>query len=213
SRALRLTGRILLDLIPHIYDTQRVLMLLREDGSQYKTTVNQAQPSTAPVLDMHGNMIQEPQVMPPFNDLTTGKYDCVVDVGPSYASKRVEFVNSVMDLTQSNPQLWGVAGDLLVKNMDWPGAEDVADRLQVMLPPPILQMIAQKSSDPTVTAMAAQMQQMQDQSQQQQQAMGQQLQQASQELQKVNVQLLQEKASKAQMQAADAARGTDQQIA
>src|SRR5271166_5147466 len=61
--------------------------------------------------------------------------------------------------------------------------------------------------------MAAQMQQLQDQSQQQQQAMGQQLQQASQELQKVNVQLLQEKASKAQMQAADAARGTDQQIA
>src|SRR5271157_1512321 len=161
SRALRYTGRAILDLMPHIYDTQRVLMLLREDGSQYKTTVNQAQPSTAPVLDMHGNMIQEPQVMPPFNDLTTGKYDCVVDVGPSYASKRVEFVNSVMDLTQSNPQLWGVAGDLLVKNMDWPGAEDVADRLRVTLPPQILQMIAQKSSDPMVSALSAQMQQLQ----------------------------------------------------
>src|SRR5208282_1443328 len=193
SRALRYTGRILLDAIPHYYDTQRTLMLLREDGSQYKTTVNQAQPQTAPVLDMHGNMIQEPQVLPPFNDLTTGKYDCVVDTGPSYASKRVEFVNSVMDLTQSNPALWQVAGDLLVKNMDWPGAEDVADRLKVMLPPPILQMVAQKSNDPQVTAMAAQMQQLQQDSQQHQ------------------TQVLQEKASSAKMSVQMAMKDQDVQ--
>src|SRR5208337_2090739 len=209
SRALRYTGRILLDAIPHYYDTQRTLMLLREDGSQYKTTVNQAQPQTAPVLDMHGNMIQEPQVLPPFNDLTTGKYDCVVDTGPSYASKRVEFVNSVMDLTQSNPNLWQVAGDLLVKNMDWPGAEDVADRLKVMLPPPILAQEASRSQDPMVTALSQQMQQLQQQSQQQMQAAGAQMQKLQQDLQQAQTQVLQERASKAQMQAAQA--GKDQQ--
>src|SRR5208282_6577690 len=209
SRALRYTGRVLLDAIPHYYDTQRTLMLLREDGSQYKTTVNQAQPSTAPVMDMHGNVIQPPLPQPPFNDLTTGKYDCVVDVGPSYASKRVEFVNSVMELTQSNPAMWQVAGDLLVKNMDWPGAEDVADRLKVMLPPQILAQEGQKSQDPMVTALSSQLQQVQQQGQQQVQAMGAELQKVTMENQKLQTQVLQEKAGSAKMSVQMAMKDND----
>lgn len=166
SRAIRLTGKRLLDLIPHIYDTQRTLQLLKEDGTQYKAIINQQQPQ--PVPDPNSpNVIPMPQALPLLNDMSVGDYDIVVDVGPSYASKRVEFVNSVMELTQSNPALWQVAGDLMVKNMDWPNAEKIAERLKAMLPAPIQQMEAQESKDPEVIQMGIAMQQQAQQFQEQ----------------------------------------------
>lgn len=169
NRGLKLAGKVLLDLVPHYYDGRRTLMLLREDGSDYQQEVNQ--PGVEGLSDT-------------LYDMTTGDYDVVIDTGPSYQSKRVEFVNSVMDLTQANPQLWQIAGDLLVKNMDWPGAESIADRLKVMLPPPILQLEAQKSKDPQVIAMNQAMQQQQQESQQQMQAMQQQMGELAQKSQK-----------------------------
>jgi hypothetical protein len=178
SRSIRYTGKVLLDLIPHIYDTKRTLQLLREDGTQYKATVN-------------GEM--------GVNDLTTGDYDVVVSSGPSYASKRVEFVNSAMELAQANPQLFGVAGDLLVKNMDWPGAEKIAERLYMTLPPQIQAMDAAQSDDPKVVALGQQLQQVQQQGQQQMQAMGAQMQKLQQDNER-----LQSQVYKAQMQATDA---------
>jgi hypothetical protein len=213
TRGIRLVGKVIIDLIPHIIDTQRTLQLLREDGTQYRTRVNV--PQTPPMLPPQGMGVpaqtgQPPQSpspapqppmptpMPMLNDMGQGDYDVVVDVGPSYASKRVEFVNSVMDLTQANPQLWQVAGDLLVKNMDWPGAEDVADRLKVMLPPQIQQLEAQKSQDPQVVALNGAMQQMQQQFTQQTQALTAKMQELTQQNQSLQSQVYQGKASVAQ---------------
>ena len=165
SRAIRYTGRQLLSLIPCIYDTERTLQLLREDGTQYQAAVN-----AKAVPDEKCPSGKK-------NDLSVGDYDVVVDTGPSYSTKRVEFVNAAMELAQANPQLWQVAGDLLVSNMDWPNAESIAERLRAVMPPQILALEAAKDKDPKVVALGQQLQQVQQQGQQQMQAMGQQMQQ------------------------------------
>lgn len=68
-------------------------------------------------------------------DLTVGKYDLVVDVGPSYTTRRAEAADQMMQLIKAFPQAAPVIGDLVAKNLDWPGAQEIADRLHKMLPP------------------------------------------------------------------------------
>lgn len=132
TRAIRHLGRILIDLIPKIYDAPRVLRIIGEDGSQRTVKVNQE------VVDKGIKKIY---------DLTTGKYDVVVSVGPSYTSKRQEAVESMMQLTQAYPQLAQLAGDLLVKNMDWPGAKEIAERLRKTLPPGLAEQEENENSE------------------------------------------------------------------
>ncbi len=120
SRSLRFLGLILLDLIPKIYDTKRIVRIINEDLS-------------------HGQVVNAPgEQQDPVKgifDLTVGKYDVVVDTGPSYNTKRKETAQNMSDIIQAFPQIMQVGGDLLVKSMDWPGAEDLAVRLKKMLPP------------------------------------------------------------------------------
>jgi hypothetical protein len=68
------------------------------------------------------------------NDLTTGKYDVTVSVGPSYSTKRIEAADSMMAFVQAVPQAGQVSGDLIARAMDWPGANALADRLEKLLP-------------------------------------------------------------------------------
>lgn len=124
SRALRFLGVQLLDLIPRIYDTARIVRIVHEDGTHEPVQINQ------PFMEGEGqNAVQK------IYDVTTGKYDVVVNTGPSFQTKRVEAQESMGQLVQSFPEVMHVAGDLIVKNFDWPGAADIADRLKKMLPP------------------------------------------------------------------------------
>lgn len=125
SRAVEQCGRILIDLAPKIYDTARVVRILGEDGTETMQPLNQ------PVRerDDYGRPIER------IYDITVGKYDLVVAAGPSYSTRRQEAAESMMQMVQANPQIMGIAGDLLVKAMDWPGAEQLAERLKKMLPP------------------------------------------------------------------------------
>jgi DNA repair exonuclease SbcCD ATPase subunit len=45
----------------------------------------------------------------------------------------------MVTLTGANPDLWGVIGDLIVKNMDWPGAEEMAERIRKTIPPNLIE--------------------------------------------------------------------------
>jgi hypothetical protein len=104
---------------------------------------------------------------------SVGKYDVCVTTGPSYMTKRQEAAESMAQVLQGNPQLWTVAGDLLVQNLDWPGADELAKRLKKMVDPKLLQ----DDNDMPPELMAAQ---------QQMQAMGQELDQLHQMLQNVS---------------------------
>jgi hypothetical protein len=125
TRAIRQAGRILVQYIPAIYDTPRVVRILGEDGTEEMRQVNQ------PVIekDEQGNPVER------IYDLGLGTYDVVCAAGPSYSTQRQEAAASMQAILQAAPQLMQVAGDLLVKNLDWPGADELAERLKKTIPP------------------------------------------------------------------------------
>lgn len=134
SRAIRYSGRVLLDLIPKRYNTARVIQVMGEDGSRKLMKINQQSraPDGTPKIE---------------NDLTAGRYDLVVNVGPSYATKRIESAESMISFVQAVPAAAGLISDLIAKNMDWPGAEAIEKRLHAMLPPQVLQAEQEESGN------------------------------------------------------------------
>jgi hypothetical protein len=124
ARSIQHTGRILLDLIPKIYDTERVVRLIGVDGKEQFETVNQK------ILDRNGNEVI-------LNDLSAGKYDVAVTVGPSFTTQRVEAAASQMDFLGAVPTAAPIIMDLIAANMDWPEADKISERLRKVLPPGI----------------------------------------------------------------------------
>ena len=72
------------------------------------------------------------------HDIGKGKYDLTITVGPSFQSKRQEAVASQLDFVRSAPETLPIVGDLIVRNMDWPQADEFADRLKRGVPPQYL---------------------------------------------------------------------------
>lgn len=152
SRALRHTGAILIDLIPKVYDTRRVLTILREDDKEEQVLLDptQRQP-VAKQRDPITNKIRRA-----FNP-AEGEYGITVTIGPSYATKRIEAAEQMMAFARAMPQLAQYVADLIVKNQDWNGAEEFAARLAKVLPPGLLTP-DMKDVPPEIQAMLAQMQ-------------------------------------------------------
>ena len=156
TRSIAHTGRIILDLIPKIYSAERVMRIIGDDGKPELTTINQ---KTGEQDENGIEMI--------LNDVTVGEYDVVMETGPGYNTKRQEAVDSMMTLLAADPGLMQQAGDLIFINMDFPGAEIIADRLAAVNP---LAQIDEKSPIPPQVQMQL------AQSQQQMQMMAQQIQ-------------------------------------
>lgn len=122
GRAIKYAGKVLVDLIPKIYDTARIIRILNEDGSDEQVPINQ------PVVNQSTGVER-------IFDLGVGQYDVVVTIGPSYSTQREEAADGMMALVSAAPQIIPIMGDLLVKNLDWPGAQEMEKRLKMMLPP------------------------------------------------------------------------------
>jgi hypothetical protein len=80
-------------------------------------------------------------------NLGVGTYDVTITSGPSYNTLRQEATESMVTMIQAHPELMNVIGDLMVKNMDWPGAEEISKRLHMVLPAPILEAEQKASID------------------------------------------------------------------
>ena len=151
ARAIRHIGRQLVDLIPKIYDTERIARIIGEDGEPDTVKMNPMQEEPVKrIVDQEGNLIEK------IYNPGVGKYDVRVITGPGYATKRQEALESMAQLLQGNPQLWQVAGDLFVKNMDWPGAQDLAKRFKKTIDPKVLA----DEDDPALAAANQQMEAM-----------------------------------------------------
>ena len=148
ARAIRHITRQIVDMIPKIYDTQRIARIIGVDGevSMVKFNPTQKEP-VKEVRDQMGALIEK--VYNP----GVGTYDVMVTTGPGYMTKRQEALDAMSQILQSNPALWSVAGDLFVKNMDWPGAQEMADRFKKILDPKVL-----SEGDQSPEMMAAQQQ-------------------------------------------------------
>lgn len=133
GRAIRHITRQLVDLIPKIYDTERIARIIGVDGEVGMAKINPQQPEAVRAIqDAAGNVIEK------IYNPTVGIYDVVITTGPSYLTKRQEAVEAMANILQTSPQLWQVAGDLFIKNMDWPGAQEMADRFRKILDPKVL---------------------------------------------------------------------------
>lgn len=133
ARAIRHITRQLVDMIPKIYDTQRIARIIGLDGEVDMVELDPNQEEAVKeVRDPNGGLIKK------IYNPTVGTYDVMVTTGPGYMTKRQEALDAMSTILQSNPQLWSVAGDLFIKNMDWPGAQEMADRFKKILDPKVL---------------------------------------------------------------------------
>jgi hypothetical protein len=165
ARGVRHIVRQLVDLIPKIYDTQRVARIIGVDGETKMVKIDPMQEE--PVK----KIMQDDIVIDKIYNPNVGKYDVVVATGPGYATKRQEALEAMAQLLQGNPSLWAVAGDLFVKNMDWPGAQEMAKRFAKTIDPKLME-----DGDKSPELQAAE---------QQMQAMGQEMEQMYQMIQNV----------------------------
>jgi hypothetical protein len=145
SRAIRHTGRIIIDLIPKIYDAPRAARIIGEDGEVDIVRVNEI------FQEAGQNKIY---------DLSKGTYDVTVSTGPSYETKRQEASATMLDFQKAlPPPQQGVISDLIARNMDWSGAELIAERLKKSLPPGIAEQ-DDKDKQPLPPQVQQQMMQM-----------------------------------------------------
>jgi hypothetical protein len=131
SRSIEQLGRVLLDIAPALLDTDRIVRLGLNDGSFAFDAVN--------VKD--GDKV--------LNDLSIGTYDVTVTVGPSFTSQRSEARQSMAEFIQYYPQAAPLIGDLYSKAMDWPGAQEVSERLEYLLPPEVKAQVLAKRAKQT----------------------------------------------------------------
>lgn len=141
SRAIRHTGRIILDLIPKVYSTPRMVRILGEDGTPENKPINQE-------VEEQGD---DGSVFVRMHDFRVGRYDLAVTAGPSFTTKREEAASQMVELIRAYPAAAPIIGDLLAKNLDWPGADEIAERLKKMME---MQMGGGEQPDPAAMAKA-----------------------------------------------------------
>lgn len=168
------TGRVILDMIPEVYDAQRAVRILGPDDEEKAVMIN------AVMEDVNGRFIA--------NDMRVGKYEARVSVGPSYQSKREESASGMFEFMRAIPNAAPAVADLVAAAQDWPDSDRVAERLKKMLPPGMEDDGAQNTPE-------AQQQAMMMMQQQQQAAM------LQQQLEMIQLQEAQAKAAQSEAQA------------
>ena len=121
DRAIEQVGRVVLGMMPRIYDTERSMTLKKEDGTSYQEAVNQRRPDGS---------VQ--------NDLTKGRYTLHVEAGPSFAAQRDDALNVLIELAKINPEIFPAIADLIAENVDIENRTQLVERLKNFVPPAIL---------------------------------------------------------------------------
>jgi len=124
NMSIKHAGRILVEVIPVVYDLPDAQQIIGEDGQAEVIYLNKE-------FERNGKVVKY--------DLSVGTYDVVVEAGPGFATKRQEAVASMLEFISVYPASAQVLGDLLAKNMDWPGAQEISERLRKLIPPQVLE--------------------------------------------------------------------------
>jgi len=114
--AIAATGKLLVDAIPKVYETERAVRVLYEDESYDVTTLNQQ------VID-----VQTGQIVT-LHDLNQGKYDVVCKAGPSFKNRQQETLEVIIEMAKVDPSIMQIAGDIMMQNVNSPGADQIAER-------------------------------------------------------------------------------------
>lgn len=146
GRSIRQVGCVLIDLIPKVYSGQRVIRILGADDTEQVARLGKK--------DENGPL---PDGTEKIYDLGVGRYDVAVDTGPSFTTRREESAQQMVEMIRAYPDAAPIIGDILVKALDWPQAEEIAERLKAMLPP---QLQGQGGMPPELQQMIQQGQQL-----------------------------------------------------
>lgn len=171
ARAIRHTGVILIDLIPHVYNKARIIRVMGIDKKPQNIPINQP---LAPQQQPQTPGQQQGQVVDPgqqqgedgeaqIYDLTVGKYDLTVDTGPGFQTKREEAAYGMTELMRAFPPSAAVIGPHLAKAQDWPGAEEIGDELAALAPGANGQNPAVMEAQQQISQLSQQLQQTQQQ--------------------------------------------------
>lgn len=155
-KAVSQAGRVIVSMIPEIYDAKRIIRVLGEDAQEKLVEINQM------MISQDGIVTQ--------NDMKAGRYAVRVSVGPTYDSKRQEASAGMMDLMQRIPQAAPIIADLVAGSQEWPDADRIAERLRKTIPPNLLEDDEKTKDDPQAQMMAQQQAQQAQQQAQMQQA-------------------------------------------
>ena len=118
--ALHYNWKVILDMIPHIYDTERSIRILGENNAEKVVTINEQVPNYV----VGGSVT--------INDLSRGRYDLRVKTGPSYATRREETSDQLGNILGQQPALFGVMGDIYLDSLDIVGADEVIERVRML---------------------------------------------------------------------------------
>ncbi|MGH8755681.1 MAG: portal protein, partial [Burkholderiales bacterium] len=164
NRAIRHGGCIVLDLYPHIYSAPRMARILGGPGNnqvEYVQLGPGGDSLGAGQNQQTGQVAQsEYQPTDKVYDISVGKYDVVMSAGPSYTTRREEAAKEMMDMVTAYPAIAPMIGDLLVQNLDWPGADEIAERIKQARD-------MEMGNSPQIQQLQQQLQQLMEQSQQQ----------------------------------------------
>ncbi len=153
ARSIRHVGCVLVDLIPKVYDGQRIVRIIGQDDTERnaklgKKDENGEAPDQQDMMAQQTGMIEGAERI---YDLGVGRYDVAVDTGPSFTTRREESAQQMVEMIRAYPDAAPIIGDLMVKALDWPQAEEIAERLKAMLPqqinggpPPELQQMIEQ---------------------------------------------------------------------
>jgi hypothetical protein len=125
-RAMRFIGRLCVEMIPHYYDSIRVVRIVGSDETDDVVKLNEM---------YHDDKTGE-QVL--YDVTKVSNYAVEVQTGVSYETRRTETAQNIIALVQSNPALWNTLGDILIQNLDWDGSDKAARRIRATIPPNIL---------------------------------------------------------------------------
>ncbi len=161
ARFLKAIGRIIVELLPKIISAPRLQRIINPDGTtQYVGIYNSQFDDEEEARERLKELAADKQAIQRVYDVGTGTYDIVIGAG-SYQTKRQEAATSMMKMVDAYPQLMQAAADLIIKEMDWPGAEAISDRLRKMIPPNILESLDENADPKTqLQSTRAQLQQL-----------------------------------------------------
>lgn len=152
ARTKREVTRGILSWIPTIYDTAAVRRIIKLDGTVDHVGVFNSK-ATGMTAEQAQEQLQEhidSGKIKKIYDIGIGRYDVTVSVGPSYQTKRQEQAASIMQLISAYPELMHVCGDILINDLDFEQAKEIAERVKRTIPPNILG--DDDGSDPAATA-------------------------------------------------------------
>ncbi len=170
GRSLRHIGEMLVDAIPRIYDSKRMLTVLREDDSEEHIQIDPNSPKPMTTAMQPPTPANENRKPLKIYNPNYGKYGVTITTGPSYATKRIEAAETIMNFAKAYPQAAPLIMDLAAKSLDLEGGEEIARRLAKALPPNLLTP-DMKDVPPQVAAMVNGLQQQVKQMGQQMQVM------------------------------------------